>query len=101
MVRIYGLSATTSTRRNSSQIRLEVKVFEKPMAINGAFTSEGQSATASRSVTLAVNIFVPGSNIPVRIRGVKFIIMNLSMDEIILGRPLLKAMGFDLNKNLE
>lgn len=56
--------------------------------------------TASRTTNLTITLTLPGSNIPLRIRGIKFFIVDQDMDEILLGRTLLKSIGFDLNEHL-
>ena len=55
---------------------------------------------ASRSVVLSITIFLPVSNIPVRIRGIEFLITDQEMNEVLLGRPFLKAIGFNLHQHL-
>ena len=71
------------------------------MELKVAFdTDKSITFTASRSARLDTTIILPGSNIPVRIRGVKFIITDQEMNEILLGRPLLKAIGFDFHRHL-
>ena len=38
---------------------------------------------------------------PLRLRKVPFLVVEDKMDEVILGRPLLKSLGFDLDEHLE
>lgn len=57
--------------------------------------------TASQTAQLSLTISLPGSNLPVRIRGIKFLVVDQKMDEVLLGRPFLRAIGFDLEKHLE
>ena len=80
---------------------IAVNNFDKPMQLKVAFdTDKSISFTASRSTTLDITIILPGSNIPIRIRGVEFIITDQEMDEILLGRPLLHSIGFDFHQHL-
>lgn len=44
---------------------------------------------------------MPGTNLPVCIRGVEFIVVNQDIEEVLSGRPFFKAIRFDLNKHLE
>lgn len=57
--------------------------------------------TAQRDTKLSLTIILPGSHLPVRIRGVRFLIVDQQMDEVLLGRPLLKELWFDLVQPLE
>lgn len=56
--------------------------------------------SASREMTFGITIVLLGSNLPVRLRGVKFLIVDQEMDEVILGRPFLCAIGLDLESHL-
>ena len=55
---------------------------------------------ASNSVVLTATIYTPGSNMPVRVRGIEFYIVDQDMDEILLGRPFLNAIGLNLKYHL-
>ena len=74
--------------------------FEEPIELLGAFKSDQTKFTSSAKVRLTFKFSLPGSNIPVRVRGVEFIIVNDEMDEILLGRPFLNKIGFDLSEHL-
>ena len=85
----------------SKDPRLPVKKFNKPLQLAGAFnTDEGTTVFSSRSVILTITIYLPGSNIPVRVRGVEFFVVDQAMDEILLGRPFLHSIGFNLEHHL-
>lgn len=58
------------------------------------------AVVASEKVCLNLTIFLPQTGLPVRIRGVQFLVASSEMPETLLGRPLLKAMGFDFNEHL-
>lgn len=76
---------------------------EEPFVFESAFKNSKTAATkctCSSTVTIPVTIIVPGCNIPVRIRDVEFFVCEEEMDEIILGRHFLKAIGFDLQEHL-
>lgn len=60
-----------------------------------------EELVATSTLKLDIMIILPGSNIPVRIRGVKFLVVDQEMDEVLLGRSLLRSLGFDLKKHLE
>jgi len=97
-----AISQDMAAKVLSSDPKVEFKKFDKPMELECAFkTDSSVKFTASRSVALAITIVLPGSNIPVRIRGIEFIVVDQPMDEVLLGRPFLKAIGFDLNRHLE
>ncbi len=76
-------------------------VFSCPVQLVGAFKTEKETFTASKSVSLNITLILPGSNIRVRIRGVKFHIVDQDMDELLLSRSLLQSMGFNLKEHLE
>lgn len=44
---------------------------------------------------------MPGSNLLIRIRGVKCIVVDQQMDEVLLGRPFFKAISIDMISHLE
>jgi len=97
-----AISEDIAAKVQSSDTKVAFKKFDKPMQLECAFKTESRvKFTASRSVVLSITIVLPGSNIPVRIRGIEFIVVDQPMDEVLLGRPFLKAIGFDLNRHLE
>lgn len=77
--------------------------FEKPLVLEPAVKVRGQTGvlTASGKTKLSLTIVLPNTGLPVRIRDVDFLISDEEMAEVLLGRPLLKAMGFDLAKHLQ
>ena len=40
-------------------------------------------------------------NLPIRIHQIPFLVVDQEMDEVLLGRPLLKKLGFDLKSHLD
>lgn len=68
--------------------------LEKPIILDTALKSDELKppVTASRRVKLDLTIVLPQTGIPVRERNVQFLIADTEMPEVLLGRPLLKAM---------
>lgn len=56
---------------------------------------------SSRSAKLNITIILPGSKLPLRVRGGEFSIIDQTMEEILLGRPFLNAIAFNLTEHLE
>lgn len=84
--------------------KVNLKPMKKKMHLSTAIKSKPDANiefTASSTVELGVTINLPGSNLPVRIRGVTFLVVDQDMSEVLLGRPFLKAIGFDLNYHLQ
>lgn len=80
-----------------------VEILEEPLQLEAAVKGTKDNPilfSASKTATLSLTIMLPGSNIPVRIRGVKFYIVDQEMGEVLIGRPFLKAIGFNLNDHL-
>eukprot|EP00737_Agarophyton_chilense_P002770 gb/GEZJ01003186.1/.p1 GENE.gb/GEZJ01003186.1/~~gb/GEZJ01003186.1/.p1 ORF type:complete len:213 (-),score=30.13 gb/GEZJ01003186.1/:90-728(-) len=76
--------------------------FKEPMIFESALKAKGQDkkTTASGRVELSLTIILPRTELPVRIHNVKFFVADGEMEEVLLGIPLLKAMGFDLDTHL-
>lgn len=74
----------------------------KPIELQNAITDTNieSSLTASSKCEIPITICIPGSELPVRIRNVEFIVVDQDMSEVLLGRPLLKAIGFDFDEHL-
>ena len=77
------------------------ETLKQPLELIGAFKTDKEKFSASKSVILNLTIILPGSNIRVRIRGVKFYVVDQDMDECLLSRSLLQSMGFNLTDHLE
>ena len=80
---------------------INVEKFDVPVKLDGAFKTDKDTFTASKLATLTITMLLPGSNIRVRLRGIKFHIVDQEMDETLLSRSLLQSMGFNLNDHLE
>jgi hypothetical protein len=55
--------------------------------------------TADRMVKMNIVISLPCGQL--RLRRVEFLVVDQEMDEVLLVRPLLAALGFDLTSHLE
>lgn len=86
-VPVVSLEETTSPVKFSLAVKNTNKAQEELVATN--------------TLKLNIMIILPGSNIPVRIRDVTFLVFDQEMDVVLLGRPLLRSLGFDLKKHLE
>lgn len=56
--------------------------------------------TESREAVVDINIILPGSHLPVLIMGVNLLIVDQEMDDVLLGRRLLRELNFDLVQHL-
>lgn len=77
---------------------LEHTMLEKPIRMELACKS--MQVEVKRTARLSITIHLPGSNVPVRFRGVEFFIADFEMDEVLLGRPFLNSIGFNLDTHL-
>ena len=78
---------------------IQVEKLDEPMTMELADNSMKVAATAFTTLTIVLKL--PGSNIPVRFRDIKFFIADFEKGEVLLGRPFLKSIGFDLDQHLE
>ena len=96
-----AILSSTFSKVKDAKPSVKLEPFKKPIELHGAFKTDKVKFTASGKAQLTFAIYLPGTNIPVRVHGVSFIIVDYNMDEILLGRPFLKAIGFDLNDHLQ
>lgn len=96
-----AMPQSTLTRAMKSVPNIAVSRFSNPVELVGAFKTDAVTFSASKSVVLTITLLLPGSNIRLRIRGVRFHIVDQEMDETLLSRTLLQSMGFNLNDHLE
>lgn len=69
-----------------------VEKFDKSLELKGAFNSCYQEKLITRSsVMLSITFHVPGLNISIFIRGIKFYIIDEEMDELFLGSNVLQV----------
>jgi len=91
-----------STIRNLEQKGIDVSktTLRSPVQLSVAVKIPGNAAvTAHSKVLLSIKLNLPCG--PLRLRRVEFLVVDREMDEILLGRPLLKCLGFDLESHLE
>ena len=96
-----AISSSTLEKVKEAKSSIKTEPFEKPIELHGAFKTDKVKFTASGKAKLTFTLYLPGTNVPVRVHGVYFIIVDDTMDEILLGRPFLEAIGFDLNDHLQ
>lgn len=78
---------------------LDISPLNPPIGLCGAVTlPDSSNATTSAMVKLSITIQLPCG--PLRLRRVEFLIVDQDMTEVLLGRPLLKCLGFDLGSHL-
>ena len=98
---LNAMPYTTLEKVMAAVKSVNIEKLDEPVEVVGAFKTDKEKFTSSKLATLAITLLLPGSNIPVRIRGVKFHIVDQEMDETLLSRSLLQSMGFNLNDHLE
>ena len=78
---------------------MELVKFDQPIHLSPAVDLRPGSITASVKASLNVTVGLPCG--PLRLRKVEFLVIDQDMDDVLLGRPLLKYLGFNLETNLE
>ncbi len=96
-----AMPQSTFTKILKATPKVISKQFSPPMELMGAFKTDKETFSTSKSAVLNITLILPGSNIRVRIRGVKFYVVDQDMDECLLSRSLLQSMGFNLKDHLE
>ena len=77
-----------------------LKHLNAPLDLDAAIKLPGGVPfPASAIVKFCITISLPCG--PLRLRNVEFLVIDQPMDEILLGRPLLRCLGFDLDTPLE
>ena len=86
----------------SRNIDLESKKLDSPVSIELAIDTSktGKAWEATKEAKLSISIELPGSKLPVFLHDVSFLIFNARMNEVLLGRPFLLALGFDFEDHL-
>lgn len=84
---------------------VEEKISKEKRKLVCAFKSNGEKDrnlefSASRSTKLSITIILPDSQIPLGLHGVEFYIVDQHMDEMLLSRPFLNKIEFDLTDHL-
>ena len=81
-------------------IQVRVEQLAQPIRLSAAVQLPDQvSFSASARLKLSITLSLPC--VPLRLRRVEFLVVDQDMDEILLGRPLLRCLGFDLGDHLE
>lgn len=94
-----ALSAKMVEKMQSQGKPLEVKKLKKPLTIEAAISlPDNAKFTVSATVRIDVTVSLPCGNLI--LRNIDFWVVDQDMNEIILGRPLLISIGFDLDKYL-
>ena len=77
-----------------------IKQFNEPLQLDAAIKLPGDVPfTTSSVVNLCITISLPCG--PLRLRNVEFLVVDQQIDEILLGRPRLKCLGFDLDSHMQ
>jgi hypothetical protein len=69
-----------------------------PIAIDLAVQTPGQSIVVRQQAQLTVELHLPSG--PIRLRNVRWLVADQSMENVLLGRPLLKELGLDTPSHL-
>lgn len=78
---------------NESHTFVPVHTFKKPLKISMEVKGEGMSIEISRKEKLSVKLKLTVG--PLKLRTVLWIVPENEMDEVLLARPIMKALGFD------
>ena len=78
-----------------------VKIDTLPEPVQLELADKKVHVAVVKTTRLTIVLYLPGSNIPVRFRDIQFYVAECEMDEILLGRPFLNSIGFNLDRHLE
>jgi len=101
----YGADHAAISEHHLAQVAQEnvfVPILQLPepivmdLAIEGC--DEKLQATATKKARLSLTLQLPEG--PMRMRNVEFIVFREKMPEVLMSRPLLVSMGFDLDRHL-
>lgn len=94
-----ALSASLIKQISSCGIDLNVTKLDNPIHLQAAFDLPPNAKfTVSSTAKMDITVSLPCGNLI--LRNVLFWVVDQDMNEIILGRPLLQCIGFDLDKVL-
>ena len=79
-------------------INPDVHRFETPVKLQQAIKTKENGSGEGFTASMKVRIKLPCG--PLRLRNVDFWVTDQDMDEVLLGRHLLKCIGFDLDQHL-
>lgn len=97
------MSSSTLHKFKDAGSDTEFRTFNTPLNVCTADSSVGKnpSMTVSSAVTVSITLILPGSQLHVYIHGVEFYVVDTEMDEELLWRPFLQAIGFELTSHLK
>jgi RNase H-like domain found in reverse transcriptase/Reverse transcriptase (RNA-dependent DNA polymerase)/Integrase core domain/Integrase zinc binding domain/Chromo (CHRromatin Organisation MOdifier) domain len=75
-----------------------VRTLQEPITVGLAVQGPGISVQVTRQVQLTVQLKLPAG--PLRLRNVRWLVSDNAMEEVLIGRPLLKALGMDAEMHL-
>jgi hypothetical protein len=75
-----------------------LRTLAQPVSIDLAVQTPGQSIVVRQQAQLTVELQLPAG--PLRLRNVRWLVADQEMDEVLLGRPLLKELGLDAPSHL-
>jgi hypothetical protein len=75
-----------------------LRTMETPVSVELAFQSPGLKTEVSQQAQLTVELHLAAG--PLRLRNCKWLVVEHGMDEILLGRPLLEALGLNAQEHL-
>ena len=94
-----AISSSLLKNMRSTGKKLQVTKLQKPMQLQAAINlPDAAEFTVSSTILMDITLVLPCGNLI--LRNVSFWVVDQDMDEIILGRPLLRCIGFDLDKAL-
>lgn len=94
----YGADTSAIPKKIMNNVGVAVELFENPINLQTAIHLTNDTFTASGKVKLDITVCLPCG--PLRLRKVEFLVIDQDMDELCLGRPLLKCFGFNLDSHL-
>lgn len=94
-----SIAKSIVSKLRKSNVDLKEEKFPEPMRLEPAFKlPKNVSFTASSTIKIDVQVILPCGKL--LLRNTPFLVVDQEMDEVLLGRPLLKHIGFDLNDHL-
>jgi hypothetical protein len=84
---------------DASGLFVSRRTLEKPITVELAVRGPGQPVVVKQQAQLTVVLHLSAG--PLRLRNVRWLVTENEMDEVLLGRPLLKALGLNAPAHLE
>ncbi|PXF46057.1 hypothetical protein BWQ96_04157 [Gracilariopsis chorda] len=82
---------------------LHVSTVQPPHQLSATISGSEENPipfTTSQEISVSITIILHHTNLPVRIHGVPFLVVDQGMDGVLLGRPFLQKIGFDVQSHL-